>query len=346
MSPDPHLALPTLPGFTFRPFQGDADYAHMARITCAQSEADGSSWLPTAAWLKNLTESLPNFDVTRDLLMVKATSSGEVIAYARLMRAEQADGTRRYSHMARLAPMWRRKGIGAALLGWLESRARQIDSALPQNANTVFETRAGETQIGAVALITRAGYAPWRYEFDMTRPLDDVTPIPTFPLPEGFEIRPAQPKHYRAIWDAQVEAFRDHNGFTEPGEARYEAWLNDPTFFQPSLWKVAWHVETNDVAAMVCNHINHDENLKYNRVRGYTEDISTRRPYRKRGLARALIIESLHMFKALGMTEAALSVDAANPTGALSVYEDCGFKVAKTETVFRKMLKDDERRIP
>ncbi len=38
------------------------------------------------------------------------------------------------------------------------------------------------------------------------------------------------------------------------------------------------------------------------------------------------------------MTEAALGVDATNPTGALRVYEDCGFKPEKTDIVYRKSL--------
>jgi GNAT superfamily N-acetyltransferase len=333
------LALPTLAGFTFRLFQGDADYVHMARITCAQSEADDLSWLPTAEWLKNFTESLPNFDVTRDLLMVEDVASGQAVAYARVMRAEQLDGTRRYGHMARMEPAWRRKGIGAALLGWLEARASEIDATLEPNANTVFETWAMDTQADNIALLTGNGYAPARYGYEMTRSLDDATLIPDFPLPDGFEIRPALPEHYRAVWEADLEAFRDHNGFAEPGEARYQAWLNDSTYFQPNLWKVAWHVETNEIAGMVLNFINHDENAKHNRKRGYTEDISTRRQFRKRGLARALIVESLRIHKALGMTEAALGVDATNPTGALRVYEDCGFRAVKTEIVYRKPMR-------
>jgi GNAT superfamily N-acetyltransferase len=270
--------------------------------------------------------------------MVEDVASGQAVAYARVMRAEQLDGTRRYGHMARMEPAWRRKGIGAALLGWLEARASEIDATLEPNANTVFETWAMDTQAGNIALLTGNGYAPARYGYEMTRPLDD-TPIADFPLPDGFEIRPATPEHYRAIWDADVEAFRDHNGFAEPGEARYQAWLNDPLFFQPDLWKVAWDVETNEVAGMVQNFINGDENAKLNRKRGYTEGISVRRPYRRRGLARALIVESLRMHKALGMTEAALGVDATNPTGALRVYEDCGFKAVKTEIVYRKRMR-------
>jgi GNAT superfamily N-acetyltransferase len=333
-----HLALPTLAGFTFRTFENDADYADIVRIVAAESDADNLGFYPTAEWVKNMFESQEHIVLNRDILVVQDAATHDIVAYGRVGRLEQLDGTRRYSAHGQVHPAWRRKGIGTALLHWQEARCREIDATLPPNPNTVCDTWAVDTQLGVIALVTGAGYTPFRYGYEMSRPLDDTTPIPDFPLPVGFEIRPATPEHYRAVWDADVEAFRDHNGAIEPGEARYEAWLRDPMFFQPDLWKVAWHIETNQVAGMVQNFINHDENTKMNRKRGYTEGISTRRPFRKLGLARALIVESLRMHRALGMTEAALGVDATNPTGALRVYEDCGFKPVKTDIVYRKPM--------
>ena len=53
--------------------------------------------------------------------------------------------------------------------------------------------------------------------------------------------------------------------------------------------------------------------------------MSVRRPWRRRGLARALVAESLRALRDAGMTSAVLGVDADNPTGALGVYEDNGF---------------------
>jgi len=61
-------------------------------------------------------------------------------------------------------------------------------------------------------------------------------------------------------------------------------------------------------------------------------------PFRRRGLARALIAQSLRIQKQAGMTESALSVDSENLSGATKVYEDCGFRVVKRMTVYRKPL--------
>ena len=97
-------------------------------------------------------------------------------------------------------------------------------------------------------------------------------------------------------------------------------------------------MDTNEVAGQVRTYINTVENEKYNRKRGYTEFISVRRPWRKRGLARALIVRSLQLQKEEGMTESALGADSENLSGATRVYEDCGFQVRKRNTIYRKPI--------
>jgi len=156
------------------------------------------------------------------------------------------------------------------------------------------------------------------------------------PLPAGLEIRPARPEHYRAIWEASNEAFRDHWGFVQPTEEDYQAWLNDKTIFQPDLWQIAWDIQTQQVAGQVRTFIDQAQNNKYGRQRGFTEFISVRRPWRRRGLARALIARSLKTQQQQGMTESALEVDSESLSGATRVYEDCGFRVVKRRSIYRK----------
>jgi ribosomal protein S18 acetylase RimI-like enzyme len=167
----------------------------------------------------------------------------------------------------------------------------------------------------------------------MLRPsLDD---IPETPLPSGLEVRPAKPEHFRAIWEAAREAFKDGWGYAPWPEENFQEFLEFP-HYDPSLWRVAW--DGDQVAGMVLSYINGEENAQYNRQRGYTEDISVRHPWRRRGLARALIVESLHALRAQGMTEAALGVDTENPSGALRLYESLGYRPVTRWTFFRKRM--------
>ena len=61
---------------------------------------------------------------------------------------------------------------------------------------------------GNRALLEAHGFEPIRWFFLMRR--RDLDDIPDAPLPDGLEIRPVTPDQHRAIFDAEVEAFRDH----------------------------------------------------------------------------------------------------------------------------------------
>ena len=134
-----------------------------------------------------------------------------------------------------------------------------------------------------------------------------------------------------------MEAFRDHWGFVPPEETNYQEWISSPVF-DPQLWMVGWDAATGQIAGSIQNFVNRAENEARGRQRGYTEGIFVRRPWRKRGLARALLTRSLQMWKDLGYTEAALGVDAQNTSGALNLYQSVGFRVYRRETTYRKEL--------
>lgn len=100
---------------------------------------------------------------------------------------------------------------------------------------------------------------------------------------------------------------------------------------------MAW--EGDEVVGMVLNFIDTKENLAFGRKRGYTENIAVRRPWRRRGIARALIATSLRMLKERGMEEAALGVDTQNLSGALRLYESLGYQPVKQFITYRKGMK-------
>ena len=62
------------------------------------------------------------------------------------------------------------------------------------------------------------------------------------------------------------------------------------------------------------------------------------RPWRRRGLARSLLTQSIQMFVDMGMEETALGVDVQNPHGALRLYESVGYRVDRRHTTYRKPL--------
>ena len=219
------------------------------------------------------------------------------------------------------------------MLRYNQNRLHEIASEQKNGVPRYFESFASDTEVAAEALLVSEGFEVTRFFYEMVRPLSE--PIADKPFTGGLEVRPVLPEHYRLIWDANQEAFQDHWGYSPAKEQDYVRWLNDSNF-DPSLWQVAW--EGDQVAGMVLNYLNEPENAEYQRKRGYTEDICVRRRWRKLGLATALITCSLKMFKAMGMTEAALGVDTQNLSGALRLYESVGFRSVKKHMTYRKPM--------
>ena len=196
-----------------------------------------------------------------------------------------------------------------------------------------LESWASEGQPGRVSLLESEGYRAARYSFEMVRPtLDD---IPEMPLPDRIEIRPMQPEQYRQVWDADSEAFRDHWGAMDESDEQYMRLFSGERF-RPELWRVAW--DGDEVAGVVIVQILTTLNEATGTRRGLLAGVSVRRQWRRRGLARALVADSLRGLRSAGMTSATLGVDSENPTGALGVYESTGFRVERREITFRKPM--------
>ncbi len=185
----------------------------------------------------------------------------------------------------------------------------------------------------SVRLLEEDGFQAIRWGSSMTCP--DLQNIPDAPMPEGLEVRPVKPEHYRQIWDAMQEAFHDHWGYVQPTENDYARWQQNSEF-QPDLWQVAW--EGDQVAGMVLNYISHDPANAAEPSRAWTENISVRRPWRRRGLARALLARSMRMFREMGYTKTSLGVDLNNPNSARQLYESMGYQLIRVLIIYRKPI--------
>ena len=323
---------PPIEGFITRPYRGESDYPKMAALIQACATEEQVDFVVTEESIRHEYRYLIHCNPNQD--MVFAEIGGQTVAYGRVYWRDELEGNRIYALIGYVHPQWRRKGIGSWLLAWLEARSNQLARQNPSEQPHFLEVGAVDTQVGAKALFERRGYQAVRYFYQMVRP--DLEHIPTWELPQGIEIRPVLPDHYGKIYAANLEAFRDHWGSCPQDEPPLQAWLDDPNF-DPTLWCVAW--EGDEVVGMVLNYIDAQENLTFRRRRGYTENIAVRRPWRRRGVARALIAASLQMLKERGMAEAALGVDTQNLSGALHLYQSLGYQVVKLFITYRKEMR-------
>jgi mycothiol synthase len=319
---------PPIEGLRFRRPRGDdADYDAMAAVITEACRADGVPWAPTGTHQREEIEGSEGLDIRQDLVLTEV--DGTVIAESGVARRMRG-GVPVYDIWGNVHPAYRRRGLGSALL---HENMRRVAERIATGENgdlaPRIRTAAEETEIGHRVLLEAEGFTPARWFFLMVRPtLDD---IPDAPLPDGIEIRPVLPEHHRAIFEAEHEAFQDHWMPRDHSEADFES-LFRSAHLDTDLWVVAW--DGDAIAGVVQGWAWPEENETLGMARGWLEHISVRRPWRRRGLGRAITAESLRRLRDAGMTEAALGVDADNPTGALGLYEGLGFEVELRSTAY------------
>jgi len=323
--------LPDFPGLVLRHLRAPDDYVRMNEIANATRAAVGEDFTTTVEQFAAFYDHPGDFVAARDVAILEV--DGRIVGYVRGGIHQQVSGLWIYEILPFLDPDLAPGRLLPLMLESIEDHLRQLAAAEP-GGEKVFQTFGGDSAPDREQLILDAGYEAVRYGYSMVRPnLDD---LPNAPLPDGLEIREVRPEHMRQIWDAATEAFRDAWGASDPTDEDYQRFLTDPVESDSSLWRIAW--DGDEVAGQVRSFINPVENERFGRLRGYTESISVRRPWRRRGLARALIAASFPLLRARGMTEAALGVDTENVTGALRVYEGCGFVAVSRNAIYRKPL--------
>ena len=328
------LDVPGLPGdVSARPLDPAADFPALAAFMGDVNVADGHNQVMTAEEAAIEWRQTPGFVPTRDALLLDDPAG--IVAHVNV-DAQVRDGKVVHWIEGWVRQDRRREGIGRALLRWAERHSADLvrrratpEPDLPQFVGFgVLDTNPA-----ALAFAASTDYAAIRYGFQMRRPLD--LPIPDLALPEGIELRPVREQDHRKIWDADVEAFRDHFEPRERTDDDFEAAFSFPDL-DTSLWRVAW--DGDEVVGSVMNAIFREENERLGERLGWLEHVSVRRAWRRRGVAKALIVSSLHAHRERGMEVAALGVDADNPTGALALYEGLGFRPYQRWNTHRKPL--------
>jgi mycothiol synthase len=207
----------------------------------------------------------------------------------------------------------------AEILDWAEARAAEKGHRLISGSWSSNEDLLRELE--------RRGYELVRHSHRMAIDLADPTPAPDWP--DGIEVRSFQEGDARAFYEAQQESFLDS---WEPVEETFEDWshwLLDTPAFDPELWFLA--VEGDETAGFaICNRRSGDPETASVRLLG------VRRPWRRRGLGRALLLHAFAEFRRRGFRRAGLGVDAESLTGAHKLYEAVGMHVERRFDIYEK----------
>jgi ribosomal protein S18 acetylase RimI-like enzyme len=322
---------------TFRPFREEADYARMLAILLAGAKADHDDWTPSLDEIKAWCAPTARFDPAKQLIFASAADGAEPLGVSRVSWYTTRNGARVYPQTSFLLPEWRRLGVWSALVREAERAIREMAAGHPSLSARFFQGWATESQTQWIDALKAEGYEAVRHFRNMVRPLVSVPDPEGGVLPEGLDVRSVAADHMRRIWEAQAEVNQGLFEYVAEQwtDDKYPGWLAD-TSHTPRLWQVAW--DGDEVAGMVLPRIDEAANRGREKKRGYTEHVFVRRPWRGRGLAKALLVRSLRVLKEEGMDEAELGVDSENDSGAFGFYERLGYVTERTDIWFRKPL--------
>lgn len=271
---------------------------------------------------ENIELTFRMLDLDRDA-WVAEDGSGEVVAGG-FVRVRYPT---RLRSRAAVLPGHRGRGLGGELLRRIEERARELAAEAPPGEEVWLGQDVAPANDGARALLERNGFTRTRHFWKMAIDLDAELPAPEWP--EGIRLVPFDLAQAREAFDASEEAFLDHWGHKPHDYDEWRAWMIERESFDPSLWLIAR--EGSEIAGFSFNYAAPQE--------GWIGVLGVRRPWRRRGLGRALLLESFRELRALGLPRAALGVDAENPTGATRLYESAGMRVLFESHAYRKILR-------
>jgi mycothiol synthase len=347
----PIPARPDDPSIRFRRYRGPEDLPGMAQANQAMRDADGILGTTSPDEMAVQYANLTNSDLDRDLVIVERTDGDEaegrspIAGYTRVEWRDLTDGRRAFGAVIIMAPDVRTPEVARALLAW--SEARNVENArrvpIGDRRATFLQTYTlGPDQTLPDAL-RAAGWSERGRGYEMLCERLDEVPSP--PLPAGLELHRMvddEPTR-RAIFDCMADAFRDHRDEPEASEEDWHMFRVDPKY-DPELWVVA-----SDGGELVGGAIGliDPESIEHHGVRrGYVDAVFTRRPWRRRGLARAAVAEVLVRFRERGMTSAFLEVDGLNPNQAMTLYESLGFTIVTSSADWAKPLPDAREKDP
>lgn len=309
-APDP-LNLPS--AFTARPVTRDDLDAVLALVRTCEAHDAGAADLDRedleADWNR------PVMDLTT---MTLAVFEGDVMV-------AEAEVVKNRGEVS-VHPAHRGRGVGTALLPWVDAVARSQGSYCRQVVN--------DRAAGAEAFLTAHGYEDAFTSWILSIPLGEDLARPR--LPEGLAFRDYRPgaddaEIHRLVEDAfsewgnrEPETFEDWAALTI-GRASFEPWhmilaADEAT---GELVGTAYLIDYDDVDV------------------GWIQQLATKATHRHRGIARAMLHRAFGLYRERGKTSAELGTDSR--TGALGLYEKVGMRVQSSYTNYVKAFDRDGR---
>jgi mycothiol synthase len=318
------------PGYTLRPPTLDDVPAVVAMLNASSLDTLGTPQFTEEEFRADWQE--PGFTLATDSHLVTAPD-GQVAGMTDIIF--RPPYVRNFI-WGRVHPQHRGLGIGTLLNQWAEARVMERLADAPPDARVTAECSNVSTHQAADELMKARGYSHVRSFYSMKIEMTDA-PLPPI-WPQGITVRTMIPNQEEAlVYRAKDETFRDHWGHVEtPFEEGFSLWLhhlrNNPDH-DPTLFFLA--IDGAEVAGYA---------LCVPKIADYPDmawvnSLGVRRPWRRRGLALAILHHLFGEFYRRGIKKIGLGVDAGSLTGATRLYEKAGMHVFRQYNAYEKELR-------
>ncbi|YAL83447.1 GNAT family N-acetyltransferase [Dermacoccaceae bacterium W4C1] len=317
--------LSRLPGLTTAPLTA-ADLDDWAALVNALAVADqtGEFYQPA-----DLAEELAaaDFDARQDSWLVR--SEGEAVGYVKVSVPLEAGHDARAEAWIEggVLPQHRGRGIGRALMGVAEERARVLLTQRHPGRVGVLRSGGGIDGASARPMLEHRGYQPVRWFNLLRRPLPgaDLAPVD---LPAGVTLQPWTDDLQEAVHAAHDAAFADHWG---SGPHTADQWREHWTS-RSSRRELSFAAVDEDGVVLA-----YAGTGQWVERELYVNIVGTIRSARGQGLGHAVLSRVLAEAAATGRYDRIeLEVDSASPTGAGRLYAGLGFEPARTTSVHER----------
>jgi mycothiol synthase len=262
----------------------------------------------------------PSVNPEEDTILA-LSSDGQPAAFGILFRNMEGVSDHLAFLYASVHPDHRRRGLGNYIQAWMEQRGREWLDGFEDGLPRRLRVHCSERSLDRIRLFEKNGYRPVRNFFRMRRDLSE--PVPDRPFPSGIQVRAFSPEYSEAARVVVDTAFRDHWHHTPITPEAWEQITTRADSFRPDLTLLAFAGE--QLVATSINRVFADDNARAGIREGWIGHLCVLKEWRSRGLASALLCESMRRFSADGQQYAGLNVDTENLTGAVAIYERVGF---------------------
>lgn len=275
--------------------------------------------------------SEPGFDLANEARVV-TTNAGQIVGHVDFIcRTPRV----RALLWARTHPDYCGLGFGTCLTTWGEEIVRAKMAEAPAEARLTIECNTLAQDHTAADLLLGLGYQYSRSFYSMKIEMEAPPPPPVWPA--GITVRPMRTGEEAATFRAKDDAFADHWGHIDtPFEEAFALWshhLASNPRHDPSTFFLA--LDGDDIAGVALCVPQDDEFPDM----AWIDSLGVRRPWRRQGLALALLQHSFGEFYRRGIKQVGLGVDASSLTGAVRLYEKAGMETFRQFNVYEKEIR-------